>query len=182
MISTMKTSLRPIALVLGGLLLLSTNLYASSATVEGVVTDEKGQQLQGAQIRVQGREGSGLNQLVQTDARGHYSVSGLSSGTFKVTLLVNGQVKASIANVLAEVGQSEKLNFALKKSAVARPAAAGKHYVWVPAATGSNLAGSWVEVNDDPKKLPAGMKDRLDWRANSVLRQIQANAGQARQM
>jgi hypothetical protein len=179
----MKTFLRPIAFMLGGLLLLSPNLYAaSSATIEGVVTDEKGQQLPQAQIRVEGREGSGLNQLVRTDARGHYSVSGLSSGTFKVTLIVNGQVKASIANVLADVRQVEKLNFALKKSAVARPAAAGKHYVWVPSPTGTQLAGSWVEVNDDPKKLPAGMKERLDWRANAVLRQIQANAGQARQM
>jgi hypothetical protein len=178
----MNTSLRAIALMLGGLLFLSANLYgASSATIEGVVSDEKGQ-LREAQIRVQGREGSGLNQLVRTDAHGHYSVTGLSSGTFKVTLIVDGQVKASIANVMAEVGQVEKLNFALKKSAVARPAAQGKHYVWVPAATGSQLAGSWVELNDDPKKIPAGMKDRLDWRANAVLRQIQANAGQARQM
>jgi hypothetical protein len=178
----MKNSLRPIALLLGGLLLLSANLYAtSSATIEGVVSDEKGQ-LRQAQIRVEGREGSGLNQLVRTDAQGHYSVTGLSSGTFKVTLIVDGQVKASIANVMAEVGQVEKLNFALKKASVAKPAAQGKHYVWVPSPTGSQLAGSWVELNDDPKKIPAGMKDRLDWRANSVLRQIQSNAGQARQM
>jgi len=178
----MKISLRPIALLLGGLLLLSANLYAaSSATIEGIVTDEKGQ-VREAQIRVEGREGSGLNQLVRTDARGHYSVTGLGNGTFKVTLIVDGQTKASIANVMAEIGQVEKLNFALKKSAVARPAAQGKHYVWVPSATGSQLAGSWVEVNDDPRKIPVGMKERLDWRANSVLRQIQANAGQARQM
>jgi hypothetical protein len=179
----MKTSLRPIAFMLGGLLLLSAKLYAaSSATIEGTVTNEKGQQLPQAQIRVEGREGSGLNQLVRTDARGHYTVSGLSNGTFKVTLIVDGRVRAQIANVLAEIGQVEKLNFALAKSTVAKPAAAGKHYVWVPSPTGTQLAGSWVEVNDDPKKLPAGMKERLDWRANSVLRQIQANAGQARQM
>jgi hypothetical protein len=182
-ISHMKTSLRSIALFLGGLLCLSANLYAAaSATVEGLVTDDKGHQLPQAQIRVEGREGSGLNEIVKTDARGHYSVSGLSNGTFKITLIVNGQVKACIANVRAEIGQVETLNFALSRSAAARPAAQGKHYVWVPAATGSQLAGSWVEINDDPKKLPAGMKDRLDWRANSVLRQIQANAGQARQM
>jgi hypothetical protein len=178
----MKTFLRPIALLLGGWLLLSANLYAaSSATIEGFITDEKGQ-ASPAQIRVEGREGSGLNQVVRTDGRGHYSVTGLSSGTFKVTLIVDGQIKASIANVMTEVGQVEKLNFALKKSAAARPVAQGKHYIWVPSPTGSHLAGSWVEVNDDPKKLPAGMKDRIEWKANSVLRQIQANTGQARQM
>jgi hypothetical protein len=179
----MKYSLRPIALLLGGLLLLSANLYAaSSATIEGSVTDEKGQVLPQAQIRVEGREGGGLNQLVRTDARGHYSVSGLSNGTFKISLIVNGQVKACIANVQGEMGRVETLNFALNRSAAARPVAKGKHYVWVPSATGSQLAGSWVEINDDPRKLAPGMKDRLDWRANSVLRQIQANAGQARQM
>lgn len=179
----MKTFLRPLVLALGGLLLLNANLFAAaSATIEGLVTDEKGRQLQQAQIRVEGREGSGLNQLVRTDARGHYSVSGLSNGTFRVSLIVNGETKACIANVRAEIGQVETLNFALNRTAAARPAAQGKHYVWVPSATGSQLAGSWVEINDDPKKLPVGMKDRMDWRANSVLRQIQANAGQARQM
>jgi Carboxypeptidase regulatory-like domain len=179
----MKNSLRPIALLLGGLLLLSANLYASaSATIEGYVMDEKGQLLPQAQIRVEGREGSGLNEVVRTDARGHYSVSGLSNGTFKITLIINGQIKACIANVRGEIGQVESLNFSLNKASAARPAATGKHYVWVPAPTGSQLAGSWVEVNDDPKKIPVGMKERLDWRANSVLRQIQANAGAARQM
>jgi hypothetical protein len=178
----MNTFLRPIVIALGGLLLLSANAYATSAIIEGVVIDEKGQQLRDAQIRVEGREGSGLNQLVRTDGAGHYRVSGLGNGTFRVSLIVGGQVKACIANVLAEIGQVETLNFSLKKSAAAHPAAAGKHYVWVPAATGSQLAGSWVEINDNPKKLPVGMKDRMDWRANAVLRQIQANAGQARQM
>ena len=178
----MNNLLRPIVATFGGLMLLTVNALAASATIEGMVTDDKGQALQQAQIRIEGREGSGLNQVIKTDGRGHYSYSGLSSGTFKVTLLVDGKVKASIANVMAEVGQTEKLNFSLKKSAAARPTAAGKHYVWVPSSTGSQLAGSWVEINDDPTKLPVGMKDRLDWKANATLRQIQANAGQARQM
>lgn len=178
----MNNLLRPIVVALGGLMLLSLNALAASATIEGVVTDDKGQALQQAQVRIEGREGSGLNQVIKTDAHGHYSYSGLSSGTFKVTLIVEGKVKASIANVMAEVGQTEKLNFSLKKSAAARPTAAGKHYVWVPSATGSQLAGSWVEINDDPNKKPAGMKDRIEWNANSTLKHIQENAGQARQM
>ncbi len=178
----MNNLLRPIVVTFGGLMLLGVNAFAASATIEGLVTDDKGQPMPEAQVRIEGREGSGLNQITKTDARGHYSYSGLGSGTFKVTLIVDGKVKASIANVLAEVGQTEKLNFSLKKSAAARPTATGKHYVWVPAATGSQLAGSWVEINDDPNKKPAGMKERLEWKANATLRQIQANAGQARQM
>lgn len=174
--------LRPLVIALGGWTLLSLNAYAASGSIEGIVTNDKGQPLPQAQLRIEGREGSGLNQLIRTDARGHYSISGLTDGTFRVTLIVDGLVKASIANAMAQVGQSEKLNFALKKAAVAKPTAAGKHYVWVPTPTGSQLAGSWVEVNDDPrKKLPVGMKDRMDWNANATLRHIQSNAGQAHQ-
>ena len=174
--------MRPLLIALGGLTLLNLNLHAASATIEGMVTNENGQPLPQAQVRIEGREGSGLNQVLRTDARGHYSLSGLSDGTFKVTLIVDGVVKASIANVMAQVGQSEKLNFALKKATAAKPSAAGKHYVWVPSPTGTHLSGNWVEVNDDPdKKLPVGMKDRMDWNANAVLKHIQSNSGAARQ-
>ena len=178
----MNSLTRSLVIALGGLALLSAQIYAASATIEGIVTNEAGQPLPQAQVRIQGREGSGLNQLIRTDAHGHYSISGLTDGTFKVTLIVDGVVKASIANVMTQIGQPEKLNFALKKATPAKPSAAGKHYVWVPSPTGTQLAGSWVEVNDDPnRKLPAGMKDRMDWSANATLRHIQSNAGQARQ-
>jgi hypothetical protein len=178
----MNKLLRSTVVVLSGLLLLSVNVFAASGTIEGTVTDEKGQPLSQAQVRIEGREGSGLNQVVRTDARGGYRFTGLSDGTFRVTLMVDGYVKASIANAMAQTGQVEKLNFTLKKTAMAKPSATGKHYVWVPAPTGSHLSGSWVEVDDNPnKKLPVGMKDRMDWNANATLRHIQSNAGQARQ-
>jgi hypothetical protein len=54
----------------------------------------------------------------------------------------------------------------------------GKHYVWVAAPTGSQIAGSWLEVPDNPRKMPVGMKERLDWGGNAAVRQIQANSGQ----
>jgi len=154
---------------------------AASATIEGIVTDANGRPLPQAEVRIQGREGSGLNAKIKTDSRGHYSYGGLSDGTFKVTLSVNGTVKASIANVTTQLGQSEKLNFALTKIAAARPSAAGKHYIWVPASTGSQLSGSWVEVNENPRKLPVGMRERVNWSGNAAVRNIQANAGQARE-
>lgn len=178
----MNKLLRPTFVALSGLLLLSVNVFAASATIEGTVTDDKGQALSQAQVRIEGREGSGLNQIVRTDARGTYRFTGLSDGTFRVTLMVDGKVKASIANAMAQAGQVEKLNFSLKKAAMAKPSAAGKHYVWVPAPTGSQLAGSWVEVDDKPnRKLPVGMKDRMDWNGNAAVRHIQSNAGAARQ-
>jgi len=185
----MKTFLRPLLITLGGFLLCSGQLFATSATIEGIVSDQNYKPMSGAQIRVEGREGSGLNTLTRTDDRGHYSVSGLSDGTFRVSLIIGGQVKACIANVLATMGQSQTLNFSLAKAGGAiagphvdaRPLAAGRHYVWVPMPTGSHLAGYWVEVDDHQTAISAGMRERLNNRANNYVKQIQSNAGTMRQ-
>jgi hypothetical protein len=179
----MKTIIRSSLILLSVLLVitLAPAARAASATIEGIVTDVNGRPIPRAEVRIQGREGSGLNATIKTDRRGHYSYGGLSDGTFKVTLSVNGTVKASIANVTLQLGQNEQLNFALTKIAAARPSAVGKHYIWVPASTGSQVSGSWVEVNADPSKMPVGMRERVNWSANAAVRHIQANAGQARQ-
>jgi hypothetical protein len=178
----MKIIIRLALILLSALLVinLAPVARAASATIEGIVTDANDRPLPQAEIRIQGREGSGLNATIKTDSRGHYSYGGLSDGTFKVTLSVNGTVKASIANATTQLGQRETLNFTLKKISAARPSAVGKHYVWVAAPTGSQIAGSWLEVPDNPRKMPVGMKERLDWGGNAAVRQIQANSGQAR--
>ena len=179
----MKTIIRSSLILLSVLLVinLAPVARAASATIEGIVTDVNGRPIPQAEVRIQGREGSGLDATIKTDRRGHYSYGGLSDGTFKVTLSVNGTVKASIANATTELGQTEQLNFALTKIAAARPSAAGKHYIWVPASTSSRLSGSWVEVNGDPNKMPVGMRERVNWSGNAAVRRIQANAGAARQ-
>jgi hypothetical protein len=179
----MKTIIHSALVLLSALLVinLAPVARAASATIEGIVTDANSRPLPQAEVRIQGREGSGLNATIKTDSRGHYSYGSLSDGTFRVTLSVNGTVKASIANVTTQVGQTERLNFALTKIAAARPSAVGKHYIWVPTSTGSQLSGSWVEVNENPRQMPVGMRERVDWSANAAVRNIQGNAGQARQ-
>jgi len=119
------------------------------ATLYGIVKDTKGQPLQGAEIRIQGSEASKIGK-VHTDANGHYSYAGLETGTYNVTLVVNSVTKASISNVKTKTGEAQSLNFDLQSSAMARPFAKGKHYVWIPATTGTHL-GSWVEVDDETK-------------------------------
>jgi hypothetical protein len=96
----------------------------------------------------------------------------LEHGTYAVTLLVDGVTKASIANVKTKAGVSETLNFELIKGSMARPFAAGKHYVWVPKQTGTHL-GDWMEVENDGKAMPSGMSERLNNQGNMLARHIQ---------
>jgi hypothetical protein len=65
-----------------------------------------------------------------------------------VTLVVNGDVKASINNTTLEPGESTHLNFDLKQTRASITVAKGKHWVWTPPFTGSRLPGRWVEVDD----------------------------------
>src|SRR5438477_11435190 len=94
----MKTLARIIA-VIALSLFVSPRLHADAvATLSGVVKDAKGQPLQCAEVRIVGSDSSKVGKI-HTDAHGRYSYRGLETGTYSVTLLVNGSTKASISNV-----------------------------------------------------------------------------------
>ena len=97
-------------------------------------------------------------------------------GVYRVTLVVNGAVKASITNTKTKADQTTQLNFDLKPVAAAQASAGqkkGKHMVWVPPATGSHIGGSWVEVDDGAQSAPGTLNVQ---RANAeqLQRQIQS--------
>jgi hypothetical protein len=166
-----------IALVLS-VFIFAGNLFAGTSAVEGVVKDGNGRPLGGADVRVQARN-SGWTRLVKSDARGHYIYDGLRPGaTYRVTLLVNGAVKASINDVLAKAG-STQLNLDLKTNSVSGDRVLtknGKHYVYVPAETGSHLGGRWMQVDEDGNADPIGVNNVE--RANAeALRRMQSNSG-----
>ena len=176
----MFTPVRSIAV---GVFALGLSAVTASATVlalAGAVTDAKGQPISGAQISIEGIEGSAGAKVVHTDGKGHYIYSGLGEGTFKVTLSINGAVKASIANVkIDENNPTEHLDFAIRPGK-ALPQAQGKHYVWVPASTGSNLAGSWMEVSDRRQpKVSKAAGERMERSGGRLVQQIQDNASHA---
>jgi hypothetical protein len=134
-----------------GLVLMSGSAWATISAIEGTVKDPKGQPVKGADIRIEAKDGSKLLKTVKTDASGHYSSDTLPAGMYRVTLIVNGAIKASINNTKTKAGEPTQLNFELKSTSVSAsaPAKKAKHYVWVPPTTGSHLGGRWVEVNDD---------------------------------
>jgi len=134
-----------------GLFLCVATAWAGAASIQGIAKDAKGQPIKAADVRVESRDGKQLFNTVKTDGKGHYVSQGLKPGVYRVSLVVNGAVKASIMNTSTKADQATQLNFDLKPT-VASPAnagqAKGKHMVWMPPSTGSHTGGRWVEVDD----------------------------------
>ena len=136
-----------------GIVAMAATASAATCAIEGNVTDQKGKVLAGADVKIEAAGAKAWSTSVKTDAKGHYAYNQLpSGGKYRVSLLVNGAVKASITNVDVKIGDATKLNFDLKKGAPATNTASTtgkkKHKVWVASETGSNLGGRWVEVED----------------------------------
>ena len=166
----MLTLLRIVVIASVSLFVTSLASANQVATLQGVVKGVDSQPLRGAEIRIQGGDLSKIGR-VHTDASGHYSYPGLETGTYKVSLIVDGVVKASINNVKTQLGEAQTLNFELQKGAAAKPLTKGKHYVWIPNITGSHL-GMWVEVSDDDKTMSTGMQERIRNQGNDSLKQF----------
>ena len=134
-----------------GLFLSVASVWAGSASIQGIVKDAKGQPIKGADVRVESKDGKQVFNTVKTDAKGRYISQGLQPGVYRVSLLVNGAVKAAIGNTQTRSDQATQLNFDLKPAAAGQASAAqkkGTHKVWVPPSTGSHTGGRWVEVPD----------------------------------
>src|SRR5437870_11928400 len=116
-----------------GLILLATSAWAATSAIQGVVTDVKGKPIKGADIRIETTNGGKLLKTVKTDANGHYVSDGLPAGVYRVTLVVNGAVKASINNTKTRADQPTQLNFDLKPTSASQASGStkkGKHMVW----------------------------------------------------
>ena len=125
--------------------------WAGPSAIQGVVKDAKGQAIKGADVRIESKDGKQLFKTVKTDGSGRYVSDGLAPGVYRVTLLVNGAVKASIMNTQTKTDRPTQLNFDLKPvstSQASTTAKKGKHMVWVPSNTGSHIGGRWVEVDE----------------------------------
>jgi serine/threonine protein kinase len=120
------------------------------ASIQGFVKDAKGEPIKGTDVRIESRDGKQVFSTVKTDSKGRYISQGLQPGVYRVTLLVNGAVKASIMNTQTKANQPTQLNFDLKQTSQASNITkGGKHMVWVPNRTGSHIGGNWVEVDDE---------------------------------
>jgi serine/threonine protein kinase len=134
---------------------LQTNKITAEgpASIQGFVKDAKGAPIKGADIRIESRDGKQIFRAVKTDPKGRYVSQGLQPGGYRVTLLVNGTVKASIMNTQTNANEPTQLNFDIKPASQAGTSAkGGKRMVWVPGRTGTHLGGNWVEVDEKPNE------------------------------
>ncbi len=125
------------------IVLLTSVAFAGTGTVlEGIVKDPSGKPISGADVRIQA---NGKSVTVKTDAKGHYIATGLAADTYKVSLAVNGAVKAQIMNAATRKDKATTLNFDLKQGPAPK-----RHMVFVPQETGTHIGGGrWVTVDDN---------------------------------
>ena len=157
-----------------GFVLSVATAWAGASAIQGVVKDVKGQAIKNADVRIESKDGKQRFNTVKTDGKGRYISEGLPAGVYRVTLVVNGAMKASITNTKAKADQRTQLNFDLKPVPTTQASAEqkkGKHMVWVPAQTGSHIGGRWVEVDDGAKTEPGALNVQ---RANAEQLQQQA--------
>ena len=148
-----------------GLFLCAANAWAGPASIQGIVRDAKGQPIKGADVRVESKDGKQVFNTVKTDAKGRYISQGLQPGVYRVSLVVNGAIKASITNTKTKPDQATQLNFDLKPTVASQATAGqkkGTHKVWVPPSTGSHTGGRWVEVPDGAAEADTLNVKRVD--------------------
>jgi 5-hydroxyisourate hydrolase-like protein (transthyretin family) len=134
-----------------GFLLCAINAWAGPASIQGIVKDAHGKPIKGADVRVASQNGKQLFNTVKTDTQGRYISQGLQPGVYRISLVVNGAVKADIGNTKTKSDQATQLNFDLKPAAAGQASTEqkkGKHMVWVPSGTGTHMGGHWEEVPD----------------------------------
>jgi len=110
-----------------GVVLFVASASAASSVLQGIVKDAKGHPIQGADIRIEATNTGRLLTRVKTNVNGRYSLESLAAGNYRVTLVVNGAVKASINNTTLEPGESTHLNFELKQTHASVTVTKGKH-------------------------------------------------------
>ena len=145
------------------LLLWVSSALAWAGSLQGTVKDSQGHPVKGAEVRIESKNAK-FSKTITTDAKGHYLCDGLTAGTdYKVTVVVNGTVKASILNTRTGAGKPTELNFDLRQAQA--KASPKKHLVWIPLETGTHIGsnGHWLEVddkgqvvNDNPDLIKAG--------------------------
>ena len=121
---------KSLILSLVGVILATFSAFAGGTSVlEGVVKDATGRPIKGADVRI---EAKNFSKILKTDASGHYVTHGLPVGTYKVMLVINGQVKGPILDAKTQLDKPTQLNFDLSGKSVEkdrRPAVYGKDFM-----------------------------------------------------
>ncbi len=141
------------------------------ARIQGIVQDSNQKPVAGAEVHISAKDGSGLQKIVRTDSNGQFGVSNLPVTDYEVVLFVNGQIKASLTNQKVFPSKPTQVDFKLTGKYASNAKKKHTHMVYVPAETGSNLSGRWVEVDDNSGAGTAGV-DNVRHLSGEAVRQM----------
>src|SRR5438045_9674192 len=93
-----------------GLVLCVASAWAGPSAIQAIDKDAKGQAIKVADVRIESKDGKQLFNTVKPDAHGRYISQGVAPGVYRVRLLLNGQVMASIMNPNTKPNHPTQLN------------------------------------------------------------------------
>jgi hypothetical protein len=162
---------KSLSIGLVGSFIFAFSSWAGTSALEGVVKDPGGRPIKGATVQIEAKNGTKFSKTVKTDSNGHYISDSLAVGTYKVTLVVNGSVKASIVNATTKSGGPTQLNFDMTSKTASAKTHGKTHRVWVPADTGTHIGnGTWVEVDENGVPVnDAGGVNRVEKMSGNAL-------------
>src|ERR1700736_915655 len=98
-------------------LLFGGSAWAQISAIEGDVKDPDGQPMKGLSSLIERKDMKGTYKGAKTDKKGHYIYNGLPLGFYKVSVLVDNQVRDTVDNVKTQLGEPKVVDFDLKKTA-----------------------------------------------------------------
>jgi Tfp pilus assembly protein PilF len=114
----MSTRLKSLLLSAFAMLLLSLPAFGQMTAIEGDVKGPDGKPLQGAVVKFDRTDIKGSYQ-VKTDKKGHYGHYGLPSGTYDVTVLVDGKMVDGTKGVKTNYSNPTNVPFSVKPAGAA---------------------------------------------------------------
>jgi hypothetical protein len=107
----------PLVLLAVGLFLTSPVFAQSTATVQGTVTDSKGDILPSVTVTIKNRSTS-FERTTQSDSQGNYQIAALPVGTYSIEARVDGFKTQVVDQVSVEVAKTLVQNFQMEVGAI----------------------------------------------------------------
>lgn len=176
----MSNPLRILSVIfLGSIVFAGAALAAGTGIIQGDVTGPDSKPVQDAKITIAMKDAKGALSSAKTDSKGHYSFKDLEHGSYTISVAASGMAPTTANDVRPRSVGPLRLDFSLKKQAGNQNTVAKKkatHMVWIPAMTGSNLGGRWVEVDDQGNSAGTENVQRA---GGGTVRSIQSNSNGA---
>jgi len=136
-----------------------SSVAVNGSTLEGKVCGLDGQPIKGADVRLQNSSATLEAALTKTDVRGQYRFMNVASGKYKVSVSSANVAQRLIADVKVDGNKRVDLKISPVNSAARTQ---GKHRVWVPPPTGTNIGGRWKEVDNTGAPVANVLKGDLN--------------------